>query len=374
MDFVKKHFPNLKPLCCPKLVSPKYHAPERSLPLGRTTLHASRITLHILLITLFLFSLATPAHAQSPDARTKFFIKSPDPDQPLTVGDRMTLRLEVTHPLDSQVILPEVKEEWGDFEVVDQTEPETVDNNDGTATTGKDIVVTLFRPGEFQTPSLVVTHRKPDGSLEELGAPVIPLKITSVLTEDLELRDLKPQADLPLPPIWPWVVASILLTIFILGLLAGVGLLLYHRWKKRAKLEMAPAPFIDTRPPEVIAYAELDRIEALKLPARNQIKEHYSLVDICLRRYIEGRYEIPALEQTSAELRHAFRRSAALAEDAAEFMGIFSESDLVKFARYVPHADNVNGLVNQARAVVAQTTPEVETVAESLTPEAEVRP
>jgi hypothetical protein len=351
---------NLKPLCCHQLASPKHHA--------------SRITLQILLIALFLLSLAAPALAQSPDARTKFFIKSPDPEQPLTVGDRMTLRLEVTHPIESQVVLPEVKETWGDFEVVDQTEPETIDNNDGTATTGKDIVVTLFEPGEFQTPSLVVTHRKPDGSLEELGTPVIPLKITSVLTEDLALRDLKPQADLPLPPIWPWVVASILLTIFILGLLAGVALLLYHRWKKRANLELAPAPFIDTRPPEVIAYTELDRIEALKLPARNQIKEHYSLVDVCLRRYIEGRYEIPALEQTSAELRSAFRRSPVLAEDAAEFMDIFSESDLVKFARYVPHADNVNGLINRARAVVAQTTPEVEAVAEPVMPGPEVTP
>jgi hypothetical protein len=124
----------------------------------------------------------------------------------------------------------------------------------------------------------------------------------------------------------------------------------------------------------VIAYSELDRIEALNLPARNQIKEHYSLVDVCLRRYIEGRYQIPALEQTRAELRSAFRRSPVLAEDAAEFMDIFSESDLVKFARYVPHADNVKGLVNRARAVVVATTPKVEPVAEPMAPEPEVTP
>ena len=92
-----------------------------------------------------------------------------------------------------------------------------------------------------------------------------------------------------------------------------------------------------------------------------------------MRRYSEGRYEIPALEQTSAELRGAFRRSPTPAEDAAEFMDIFAESDLVKFARYVPHADNVNGLVNRARHVVQVTTPkEVEATAESVALEPEV--
>lgn len=332
-----------------------------------------RLIVPLSLATFLLICFVLPVAAQSPDARVKFFLEAPD-DKALTVGDHLTLRLEVSHPLDSRVVLPELGEQWGPFEVVGQTEPEIVDNNDGSATTGKDIVVTIFEPGEFQTPSLVVTHRLADGSVEELGAPVVQLNVTTVLTDDTDLRDLKPQAELPLPPIWPWVVGTILLTMFVLGLLAGLGLWLFDRRRKRAALELAPAPFVDLRPPEVIAYTELDRIEALNLPAHNQIKEHYSLVDLCLRRYIEGRYEIPALEQTSAEARAAFRRSPVLAEDAAEFMDIFSESDLVKFARYVPQVDNVKGLINRARAVVTKTTPVVEPVQELTTPEAELMP
>jgi hypothetical protein len=318
-----------------------------------------RFTLYAFLLSSFLLCFTSPSLAQSPDdARVEFFLKAAE-DQPLTIGDRITLRLEVTHPLDSQVVLPRLPEQWGAFEVMDQTEPETTDNNDGTATTGKDIGVRVFELGEYQTPSLVINHQKVDGSVEELGAPVVQLTITSVLTDDTELRDLKPPAELPLPPIWPWVVGTILLSIFVLGLLAGLIFWLYDRRRRRAALQLAPVPFIDTRPPEVIALTELDRIEALNLPVHNQIKEHYSLVDLCLRRYIEGRYEIPALEQTSAELRTAFRKSPTLAEDAAEFMDIFTESDLVKFARYVPHADNVKGLVNRGRHVVQITTPEV---------------
>jgi hypothetical protein len=354
MNFVKTKFSNLTPG-----LRLAFHLSGRSFPLRHFTLLALRLTLYVLL-----FYIAAPVSAQTPaDANAEFFLKAPQ-DQPLTVGDRITLRLEVTHPADSQVILPQVPKQWGPFEVVEQTMPEIVENDDGTTITGKDIVVTLFEPGRYQTPSLVVTHSRADGSQEELGTPVVQLTITSILTDDTELRDLKPQAELPLPPIWPWVVATILLSIFVLGLLAGLGLWLYDRWRRRARLELAPVPIVDTRPPEVIALTELDRIEGLSLPARNEIKEHYSLVDVCLRRYIEGRYQIPALEQTSAELHAAFRKSAIRAEDAAEFMDIFSESDLVKFARYVPHVDNVNNLVNRARQLVHTTTPKVVEVPE----------
>lgn len=337
----------------------------------RFTHHAVRCTLYVLLLACFVF----PAAAQTPnDARARLFLEAPQ-DQPLTVGDRVTLRLEVTHPVDSQVALPQVPEQWGPFEVVEQSPPESVENNDGTTTTGKDIVVTLFEPGQYQTPPLVVTHNQANGTQEELGTPVVQLTITSVLTDDTDLRDLKPQAELPLPPIWPWVVVIILLSIFVLGLLAGLVLWLYDRRRRRASLELAPVPFIDTRPPEVVALTELDRIESMNLPARNEIKQHYSLVDLCLRRYIEGRYQIPALEQTSGELRTAFRKSATPAEDAAEFMEIFSESDLVKFARYAPHADNVNGLVNRARHLVHTTTPQpVETPEEPAALEVKVMP
>jgi hypothetical protein len=221
-----------------------------------------------------------------------------------------------------------------------------------------------------QSPILVITQQKADGSTEELSAPIVQLTITSVLTDDTNLRDLKPQVDLPIPPIWPWLVAGLVAMMLLLGLLVGAALWFYDRYRRRVRPELAPALVVDTRSPEEIAYAELDRIETLNLPARHQIKEHFSLVDLCLRRYIEGRYQIPALEQTRFELQSAFHRAAVLAEDKAEFMAILGESDLVKFARYLPHADNVAGLIQRARTLVRITTP-VPAVEKSTPPEAE---
>lgn len=326
-------------------------------------------TVIVLILALLFFSLS--GLAQSSDANVEFFIKSPQTDKPITVGDQLTLRLEIKHPHDSRVILPQLEQAWQDFEVVDQTAPEVVDNGDGTATTGKEIVVALFAPGEYQTPALVVAHRKADGSVEELAAPVVPIQVTSVLTEDTELRDLKAQAELPVPPVWPWILAGLWLAMMLAVLLTVAGLWLYRRWQNRpVPAELAPVPFVDTRPPEVIAHAELDRIEALDLPAQQRVKEHYILVSNCLRRYIEGRYEIPALEQTTAEVRTALREAELPMQEVRSFIGILIESDLVKFARYVPGVDEVYGLINSARAIIDDTTPEPETDIPS--PEVEV--
>jgi hypothetical protein len=291
-----------------------------------------------------------------------YAVEAPDGEPP-TVGDLITLRLEVIHPADSTVDMPQVGEEWGDFEVVEQTGQDTVRNNDGTATTRKDIVVSLFEPGQYQTPPLVVTHHKADSTSEELGAPVIPLKISSVLIDgDEALRDLKPPFAMEVPPIWPYVLAGVLLAAVAGGGMFWAGRWAYHKWWRKTPLaELAPQPVIDLRPPEVIAHAELDRIQALALPAHQQFKEHYSLVTDCLRQYIENRYQISALEQTTDEIQASLWRSkVASREMAHNLVDVFRRSDLVKFARYVPPAPDAEQLVEEARGLVDATTPKPE--------------
>ena len=298
--------------------------------------------------------------AQPPDADVDFFAVEPVDGSPHTVGDLITLRLEVTHPADSNVSIPAVDEAWGNFEVIEQTGQDTVSNSDGTATTRKDIIVSLFEPGQYQTPPVIVTHYKADNTAEELSAPVIPLKISSVLVEgDETLRDLKAPVEMAVPPIWPYVLAAVALAAVAAGGTFWAGRWAYNKWWRKTAVVAMPQPVIDLRPPEIIAHAELDRIESLNLPARSQFKEHYSMVTECLRQYIEGRYEIPALEQTTDELQAAFRRSRSISHDHAhDFVDMMRRSDLVKFARYTPPAEEATFLVQEARAVVDETTPQ----------------
>ncbi|HMQ50922.1 MAG TPA: hypothetical protein PKD98_02415 [Anaerolineae bacterium] len=329
----------------------------------RSSVSAPTISMTILLVVIGLVFSIAPAFAQDFDAKVSFFEVTPAEDAAIHVGDPITLRLEVRHPADSQVELPSLEglETWGDFEVISETPVDVSLHGENVAVTRRDYVVTVFETGQFQTPRLDVTHTKANGETETLGSPVVQLDVDSILVEgDTELRDIKPQAVLPVPPIWPWVLLSLLIGLPLIGLVTAGGFYFYHRWKQRLQPMDLPAPIpVDTRPAEVIAYAELERIEALNLPASDRFKEHYSLVTDCLRRYIEGRYTLPALERTTDEMRSTFSRSPDVnPEQATRFLTIFKDSDLVKFARFKPQPDEAYQLVERARSLVRQTTPE----------------
>ena len=115
----------------------------------------------------------------------------------VTVGDIVTLSLVVSHPVTLTVVIPRLEREWGPFEVEDQTTVQTVSETDGIRTIAKQVRVTLFAPGDFQTPDFPISVRHPDGRIEEIYPAPLPLTVNSVLSgSDDQLKDLRPPADL----------------------------------------------------------------------------------------------------------------------------------------------------------------------------------
>ncbi len=278
------------------------------------------------------------------------------PTDTLTVGDPVPLTLSVTYPADYRLTIPTLPKAWGDFEVRRQTEPETVPNPDGTQTTTQTIEVTLFAVGTFQTPPWRLTLRDATGKTMERAVPQVSLTVQSVLKEgDAQLRDIKPQAELPVPPVWPWVAAGLALA----ALLAWLGWRIARRLRRRIRppAPVVPQPLFDPRPPHEIALAELARIEALDLPGQGRHKEYYTLVGDCLRRYLEGAYHIPAMDMTTAEIGRALRHTPLPPEHARRFTDLFAAADLVKFARLVPPLEEARAFIPQARDVILLTRP-----------------
>lgn len=118
----------------------------------------------------------------------------------VTVGDPIVLTVAVTHAEEEVVLFPELGPNWGDFVVRRQASAETIRYGDGTAVSRQQIDVRLFVPGAFQTPPLALTITDATGNVSESWAEPIPLSVQSVLVEgDTTLRDIKPQAALPLP-------------------------------------------------------------------------------------------------------------------------------------------------------------------------------
>jgi hypothetical protein len=264
----------------------------------------------------------------------------------LTVGDPILLTLNVTHPQEFQVIPVELETTWGDFHLQSQDPATTESNTDGTATTTQVIDARLFTPGNFATPTLTVSMSDENGQLIEVVAPPVEVNIVSVLIEgDNELRDIKPQADLPYQNLLPWSIGGAL----VLALAVG-----FFVWQRRRRTNQALAA-VDNRLPHEVALDELARIEKMDLPRFQRFKEHYTLISDTVRVYMERTYQIPVLERTTSEIRDSFKKTPVSGDISRRFIAFLDDCDLVKFSKFKPDKDSAYKIIADARQIVEDT-------------------
>lgn len=312
----------------------------------------------VICLLLCMVCLFTPVLAQEGQISAFWEMDIP-PEKGWTVGDPIPLRLRVSAPEGTEVQWPELPETWGDFEIREQS-PTTPETTAGRTTSILAVAAVLWAPGDHETPSTSINVQTAGGQTHEVTVQPLTVSIASVLPGDaeagsVEKRDLKPQATLPRPPLWPWILAALVA----IPLLYYAGRWLWRRLPRRHKraTEEVAAP-VDDRFPEEIAYALLDQIAAQELPAKGEFKQHYSLLTDCVRVYLEGLYAIPALDRTTYELTGALRRLRLEGDVFKLLRDLLEEADLVKFARFIPLAPQAYDALAQARHFVDITKPE----------------
>jgi hypothetical protein len=274
------------------------------------------------------------------------------PTEGWTIGDRIPLVLTVTYPANGGVTIPALPEMWGTFELRQQQQRGPFDNNNDTLSVILETTATLWAPGEHQTPQFAVRFRDDHDQLHKVSVPSLAITVGSVLKDgDTEKRDLKPQASLPSPSVWPWILGAI----FAAASTAIAGWALYSRLERRTLLASTSVPPPDPRAAHEIAYGELDRIAALELPAQGEVKRHYTLVADCIREYIQASYGIPAMDHTTEELAAALRQLHVDPSHSGLFFHLLAEADLVKFAEFRPSLEQAGAAIDQARLVVDLT-------------------
>lgn len=314
--------------------------------------HTSQLALFLMLIGLAIGAQLTPLYAQfSGDIDITFTSGRTE----LAVGDVVELVLSVRHPAGYQVVVPQLPPTWGEYEMRSQGALEIATNDDGSETTSQTIAVTLFALGTHQTPAIDLSIRDDKGELIERVVPQLSLTVVPILqADDDQLRDIKPQASLTSPIPWRLILASLLGLI----ILSALAWWLYRRFKSRPAAIAGPIitpRFVDNRPIEVQTLEELERIERLDLPGQGRYKEYYSLTTDTLRYYLEGMFRVPAIDLTTAETKKALGTTKLTPEHIGQFVDLFSEGDLVKFARFVPGVENARDIIDLARKLVIET-------------------
>ena len=297
-----------------------------------------------------------PVSAQSAQVELRMTV---EPDT-IYIGDPFTITLTATYPEDHFVVFPRVDPEWSNvndenspvFEVRNQTSLPTVENGDGTITSSIQLEAVLFTTGDVATPELSVAIRKPDGEI--INRPVRPIEVSITpleMGEDEEIKDIEPQAVLPVPPDPISFVQERSRIIIFVGLGAlGLALLALYLWQRRLS-SVRPDPSV----PAEVALRELDRIASMPLESESDFKERYTLVSDCLRNYLLSRYYVPAPELTTRQTLEELELSGRMDSAISSLEGILEESDLVKFARFIPNRDDAVSIIERSREFVRTT-------------------
>lgn len=241
-----------------------------------------------------------------------------------------------------------LEEVWPDsipgIEVV--SGPEIDDNNLASARyTWK---VSVFDTGWVRIPPLAVVIRK-GNELDSFFTTDIPIQVSPIEPDSMGLAGIKDIIEQPFSLMYyKKYIPHLLILLLILG-----GL--YYWWRKRnTKVEVIAEPEPEPLPHEW-ALKALDNLEEKKLWQSGDVKEHYTILTGILREYLERRYGINALEQTSDEILHQLQYQHLNKELIFDTEQLLSAADLIKFAKADPGMNVHAATIERVRRFVHET-------------------
>jgi len=269
----------------------------------------------------------------------------------ISLGDRLTLAIEVEHSAGQTVVWPATTDTLGSFEVVSVAELQPI-VEDGHQTSTRLYSLTTFELGELEIPAIeILVADSTDAEAALLTTEPLTVLVESVgIDEGGDIRNVKDPLEIPRN--WLLLIPWALLVVAV----ASLSYWLYrrHRSRKQAPRQLM-ARSVPPRPPHEVAYAALNRLEAERLPEKGLIKQFYIEVSEIVRTYLEGRYPIDALEMTSHEVLRELKGVGLEPEVFDLFPPFFARADLVKFAKHRPDVETCNEMIPMARLLVDET-------------------
>jgi hypothetical protein len=272
--------------------------------------------------------------------------------QVVTVGDVFEVTVTVAVPEDHEAVVPGEDANLGEVEVRG-AERSTEKLADGGRRLTVVYEAAAWQVGEVTVSSPVIAVRGQDGEAEQLESVETTLTVESVLPAGAEdIHDIRGPKEIPLK----WYHYAIA-ALPVLGLLALIALVVWWVRSRRAGEEPEPAPKPQL-PPAEEALEALRALQDEDLPARGRVEEHYVQVSYILRRYLERRWNLPALEETTGMLRRTMLGSGRVPDEAAErITEVLQRADLAKFAKHRPQANIAMADLVQVRDIVYTTRP-----------------
>ena len=254
----------------------------------------------------------------------------------LLIGDQVKLRFTFTGPAGAQILWPRIPDTlFSAIQVISRTNPDTVLSGDRkTATIHQDLILTSFDSGFYTIPPIPFYYRiLPDTSAKLAETEMLILEVATVPVDTTKaIKPIKGPVRIPLSfrEILPWILIAV-------GIAVLTAFLIYYIRRRR---KHAPIFSLLQKPsllPHEIALRDLEELRVRKIWQSGRYKEYYSELTEILRRYVEDRFAVRAMERTSDEILEGLASVEGLDPGSTGNMRkILTLADLVKFAKAVP--------------------------------------
>ena len=255
-----------------------------------------------------------------------------EPDSVL-LGDHFDLVLEVVGEGNVAVGFPSITPEFaeGRIELIAERGVDTLSSKEGRYHMRKSWRLTSFEPAMYSIDSLGVlwTDGERIDTLFTHSPLTLEVAMIPVDTAQKTIYDIKQPLDAPLK--LGEVGGYALSGLGVVALVVALVLLVVRKLRRREAEKMA-----HKEPAHIVAIRELEKLSNQKLWQNGKVKEYYSRLTEILREYLDGRYGVGAMEMTSDEIVAAMKAAEVEPKYITKLGELLSESDLVKFAKYIP--------------------------------------
>lgn len=225
----------------------------------------------------------------------------------------------------------------GAVEVVRDFELDTLSVKKNLAQLRGRILLTSFDSGAFRLPPPIILVEKDGGSEADtlkIDSKTLYVNTIPVDTATFKIYDIKPQETYPVTfkEVLPWI----LLGLGIAALIWAIARYIVMRRKNKDFFGRS----IESDPPHIVALKKLEKIRSDKLWQNGKEKLFYTGVTDAVREYIDKRYGVRAMEQTSSEIMDSLKDKQIEEKVLSDLGAMFITSDLVKFAKHTPGAED----------------------------------
>lgn len=282
------------------------------------------------------------------------------------IGDQVKLHLLVTKPKGANLNFPILPDSLGNgIEIIERFKPDTISKNGDIIKLDQIFLITSFDSGRHAVPPIPFEFSR-DTVVDTLFTDSVFFYVNTLQVDTTK----KTIYDIKAPIDEPFSIMEILG--YIIWGLAGliVILLAYYAYRKfRKKEPLIKIPLKPADPPHIIALRELDLLKDKKLWQNNLIKKYHTELTDIIRKYIEARFFIPAMEMTSYEIIEALEHEKYLSgQNHSGLRQLLTLADFVKFAKAQPLPDENDLSIRNAYQFVNETKL-IEKIQDVITPE-----